>query len=210
MTRDEILTNVRLNLDDAGVTYYQDSDIQTSIQDAYNDVAVFTGCIQEQASIDLVNNLTYYDMPSLISDFFTVVAIRNNTTNRWMDADSLKGFDNIRWDWELWEGQPLFYAPVNFRYIAVIPRMVTASGSLEIWYRATADILEGDSIPQIHAQEITLLEWYATGDLLDQAQEYLKADTWWDQYFLGVVAYKVRVGKLAKSDYIPVLESSAV
>lgn len=210
-TRDSIAAEVRANLADAGVTYYSATDINSSIQDAYDDVASFTGCIQKIATVPFSNQLVYYDMLNLVPDFFAVVAIRNNVSNRWMDADSLKGFDTIRWDWELWEGQPLFYAPINFRYIAIIPWLADATGaSFNLYYRATAPVLAGDDTPLVHVTAMELLETYATADLLDQAQEYKKSDEYFDDYTNGVIAYKSRVGKLALSDYIPVLESSAV
>jgi len=44
--------------------------------------------------------------------------------------------------------------------------------------------------------------------MLDQAQEYVKADDYFEKYFTTVLKYKERVGRLAKSDYLPQLSVS--
>lgn len=206
MTRDEIAVNVRINLNDLGVTFYSDDDVNDSLQDGYDDIAVFTGCIQKQTNLTQTNDTTYYDMISSISDFFAIVAAYNNTSNRWIYFNPLKSFDLIRIDFELWAGiQPEYGAISNFRYVLFLPRLASASGTITVWYRATAPTLAGSDTPLIHSDEQSLLELYATADLLDQAEEYKKADAYWVPYFEGLIKYKKRIGSLALSDYLPVL-----
>lgn len=218
-TRIQVANKVRENLNDSGVTFYSLADINDSLQDAYADIAVVTGCIQKSADLTQTDATTYYDMPSLISDFFAVVAAYNNTTKRWIDFDNLRGYDNVRIDWELWTGsQPMFGTVSNYRYIGFLPRMESASGTIAIFYRATAPVLSSDSDTfLIHLDEEKLLEWYATADLFDQAQEFIKAERFWGKY-LGtdpghdgttVFKYKSRIGKLAQSDYLPVIGTGA-
>lgn len=208
-TRDQINVDVRTNLNDLGVTFYSEDDVNDSLQDGYDDVSVFCGCIQKTATLTLVDDTVYYDMLAAISDFFAVVAAYNNNTNRWMDFNSLKAFDSVRRDWELWTGEPLFGSISNFRYLAFIPHQPTATGTITIWYRATAPTLSGSDTPLIHTDEQYLLELYATADLLDQAEEYVKADSYWAEYFEGLIKYKKRVASLALSDYLPVLGGSS-
>lgn len=208
-TRDQIAVSVLENLASSGIDYYTSSDVNEAIQDGYDEVAVLTGCIQKSATINVANT-TYYDMLSLIPDYFAVVAAYNNTTLRWILFDNLKVFDTVRIDWETWAGmQPMFGSVSNFRYIALVPILIAATGTITIYYRATAPTLAFSDTPLIHIDEQVLLEWYATADLLDQAQEFIKADKWWTKYFKDVLKYKERIGKLAKSDYLPVLGAGA-
>lgn len=209
-TRDEISTIVRVNLNDLGVTFYSADDVNDALQDGYDDIAVFSGCIQKTANLTLLDNTVYYDIPAAISDFFAVVAAYNNNSNRWLEFQPLKHFDGVRIDWELWTGEPLFGSISNFRYLAFIPHQVDAVGTITIWYRALAPVLSGSTVPLIHTDEQDLLELYATADLLDQAEEYTKADSYWEQYFTRLMAYKKRVASLATSDYLPVLGGSSV
>jgi len=209
MTRDQIAANVLENLQSSGIDYYNSDDVNNAIQDGYDDVAIVTGCIQKSVNINVANTC-YYDMLSLISDFFAIVAAYNNTTLRWILFDNLKVFDTVRIDWETWGGiQPMFGSIANFRYIALVPILAAASGTITIYYRATAPTLAFSDTPLIHVDEQVLLEWYATGDLFDQAQEFVKAEIWWDKYFKGLISYRERIGKLALSDYLPVLGAGA-
>ncbi len=208
MTRLELKTKIRENLNDAGVTFYSEDDLNDSIQDGYDDISVVSGCIQKSGTLTLLDNTTYYDMLAAFSDFFALVAAYNNNTNRWIDFDALKQFDNVRIDWEIWAGsQPLFGAISNFRYVAFVPRLTTAFGNATIWYRALAPTLTSDSDEfLIHLDKQELLEWYVTADMLDQQQEYIKADSYWANYFEHLLKYKSRIDKLAMSDYLPTLQ----
>ncbi len=202
--RGQVVTNVRENLEDQGVTFFTYIDILESIQDGYDDIAAVTGCIQRDAIITLDADTTYHDFLGLVPDFLGLVAVYNLTTNRWVEFQQLKGYDRIRIDWETWQGsQCEFGAISNFRYVCLIPR---SSSQLQVFYRATAPKLLTDSDTfLIHLDEQTLLEQYATADLLDSAEEYNKADMIWSEYFADLVKYSDRVHKLALSDYIPVL-----
>ena len=183
MTRDQIADLLRINLEDGGITYYSADDVNDSIQDGYDDIAVVSGCIQKSADVDFIDNLTYYNFSVLISDYYTVVAIYNNTQKRWMDPTDRREMNTLRRDWETITGQPSMFFPMDSRRVMVMPRMVVASGNMTVFYRATAPTLAGGDTPLIHVDEQKLLEWYATGDLFDQAEEYIKAEIWWSKYF---------------------------
>lgn len=205
MTRDQIATNVKSNLDSNGLDYFGIDEINNSIQDAYDDIAVVSGCIQKVATLPWQANVTYYDLVDEINDFFAIVAAYNNNNNQWMNFQGLLTFDKVRQDWELWEGEPLFGAVLGPRKVTFVPRKSTASGNATLYYRATAPTLAGSTAPLVHLDCHELLEWYATGDLFDQAQEFTKADGWWSQYFSSLLQYRTRVGRLAQSDYLPIL-----
>jgi len=205
-TRDSLAADIRDNLEDAGVTFYSAADVNDAIQDAYDDIAVISGCIQKSATINFTSLLSYYDFRSLISDYFAVVAIFNNNTNRWLYPDTRRSFDKIRFDWELMEGQPYMFCPIDSKRVAITPRMTIGSGNMTVYYRATADTLGATDTPQIHVDMTTLIEHYVTADLLDQMQEYIKADAWFQKYFDGLMEYKLRIGRLALSDYLPQLQ----
>ncbi len=204
-TRDSLAADIRNNLEDAGVTFYSADDVNDAIQDAYDDIAVMSGCIQKSATISFVSLLSYYDFRSLISDYFAVVAIYNNNSNRWMYPDTRRSFDKERSDWELMTGEPFSFCPIDSKRVCIVPRFTVATGNMTVFYRATADTLGATDTPQIHTDMTTLIEHYVTADLLDQQQEFIKADAWFQKYFKELMEYKIRVGRLALSDYLPIL-----
>lgn len=189
MTRDQIASKVQTNLNDSGV-FYTSTDLADSIQDGYSEVAALSGCIFKATTINITANLSYYDFGALISDFFAVTAIFNPTIKQWMAPVSLRQLEDVRNDWELAIGNPFLFWLVNFRFVAIYPKLATSTGILYVYYRAHADMLSGSSTPQIPEDLQSVLEAYTTGDLLEQAEEFTKAGISLTQYFKDIQALK--------------------
>lgn len=207
MTVLQLRTNIRVNLNDNGITFYSDQDINDSIQDAYNEIAARTKFLTKTAAnLSWQANSNYYDFLSLgVTDYLGTIGIFNNVSNLWLRDDiSIKQFDNIRRDWELWIGSPQFWAPHSFKYTAIAPKYAVANaGTYNLLYNASAPILSGDTdSPLIAADMQVLIELYATADLLESADEPTKAITFWNQYTPKLEIYKQRSGNAAKSDLL--------
>jgi len=183
MTRDDIAARVRFNLDDSGITFYSADDINDSIQDGYNEVVALSRTIEATQTISFTSNLTYYKFGTIISDYIHVVAIFNNNTNTWLDYISLKLLQEGNARWETTEGQPKFFTVFEDRYIALYPKQSTASGNMLVLYKGTANTLLAATEPTIPDSHQIILEQYSTGDLLEQAEEFKKAQEWQDEYF---------------------------
>jgi hypothetical protein len=172
----QIASNVRRNLDDLGANFYDTNlDIIPSIQDGYNLIAAITESIEKQVAISIVSDLVVYDMPTYIPDYLRIFAIYNNNTKIWLTPSSLIELSEMRQDWELMEGEPFCFVPIDYRHIAICPTPTIATGTLTVMYRAKADTLSANSVPQIPQEHVKALEYYATGDLLTQAEEWIKA-----------------------------------
>lgn len=227
MIRSDIKTNVRINLADSGVTFYSDDDLNDSIQDAYDDISILTRCILKRITLNFTSYLTYYNFKDDygLSDYLGTTAIFNNLTNRWLIDDcSLRDFDRIRRDWENWTGSSQFWAPSDPLRIAIVPKYTGSSvsgafnsnaftnayfigsttlGTFDLYYWATAPTLSTDTDTFLIAADMQdLVEFYVTGDLIEQAQEYTKAAIWWTKYFAQIVIYKDRVSRINKSDLL--------
>lgn len=203
MTRDDLVIRVRENLNaPEGASFYSSGDLNDSIQDGYDDVAAFTGCITKiSGNINWGNNQPYYDLRSIISDFFAVVAVFNNNTNQFLlPVSSRKVFQRWKENWELWAGQSQYFTPISPTQIAVAPRLATGSGNFYVIYKATANTLASNTTPTILPHFQVLLENYSTADLLEQKQEFKKAGQFWEDYFKEVRNYKDAMADLAKPD----------
>src|SRR5579872_5313919 len=178
MNRGQIRTRVESNLSDAGV-FFSANAINDSLQDAYNEVASRTRCIIKSATVNQVADSNYYDFITLgVTDYLATIGIFNNETQFWLRDDlSLRDFDRLRRNWELWVGSPQFWAPHSLKYIAIAPvNAVVTTQTFTLWYWAIAPTftLDSDS-PLIATDKQNLLENYACGDLLADAKEYTKA-----------------------------------
>ena len=205
MTRQQIRDVIRVNLADVGISYYSDAEINSSIQDCYNEVCAKSQCLVKSATSLTWRESNYYDFVTLgVTDYLGCIAIFNILTNQWLRDDlSLRDFDRIRRDWELWKGQPQFWASHSLQYVAVAPRVAVAIGTYTLWYWAVAPTLSGDSdTPLIAVDMHDLFEYYCTADLLETAEEAVKAAAFWKPYEEHLLSYKQRCHELAKAELL--------
>jgi hypothetical protein len=204
MTRDQLTVNIANTLKDAGLSFFTSTDINNAIQDGYDEISAFCHQIDATGNITLVVNKTYYNVPTLLSDFLTVVAVYNNNTKRWLDPTSPRILRDTRWDWENWIGEPKFFFPHSWEYIGIAPKpgILSANPTLTLFYRAQADTLASSSIPKLNTNYNRLIESYAVFDLLTQAREYKKAQSFYKDYIAGIKEYKCETKSFASSDRI--------
>lgn len=166
----------RLKLHFQNNVYYTSIDFNDSIQDGLDEIVPFTGCVYGSVTLPFVNNLTYYDLLTMIPNYVGVIAIFNNVIKRFLIPTSITKLDQDRIDWECCAGTPYYFCPVNHRYVAIYKKPITdAYGDMFIYYRASAPLLNDATIIPIPEDHVYALEAYATCDLLEQNQEFTKA-----------------------------------
>ena len=227
MTRSQLRANVRANLSDAGITYYQDEDINNSLQDAYNDIAAKCQCIVNSVTLNWLSRTNYYDFLNgnpdplnvdpvtgfpipknvPVPDYLGTIAIFNNNTNLWVRDDlSIRDFDKLRIDWETWTGQAQYWTPHSLKYIVCVPFLYVGSGTFILWYWGKAPLWDpaGDTTqePLVASDMQTLFEYFSTADLLESAEEPAKATEWWGKYFTNRESYKERCRDNARADLL--------
>lgn len=227
-TRGQIKTIVRANLDDSGISFYSETDLNESLQDAYDDIASLSQCICLSVDLDWIGSLSYINFVTDygLSDYLATVAIFNYSTKRWLRDDlNLRDFDRIRRDWENWIGTPQFWASSDPLHIAVAPKyLATAGGSgsfdylsfsdafdigsgsigtFKLLYWAQAPVLASDLSTFLMASDVqNMLEFYATADMLEAAEEFGKAQEYWEKYYNSLMQYSERVKRNNKSDLL--------
>lgn len=202
MTRDQIADRIRKNLNDIGITYYSVTDLNDSIQDGYDEVAVYCECIEKSTIIDFKSNTTYYDLSLMIPDYYRIIRAFSYNTNMFMTANLEMGNSGYALDWELTNGSARDFIIKGSKYIGISNRNTNATGSFKIWYKAQANILKGNDTPHINSKFQLMLENYGTADLLEQNQEYTKANIYWMQYNKQLEDYRYKVQLLSKSDRV--------
>lgn len=205
MNQSELRTELLENLDDLGVTFYTPTDVTESIKDAYDNVALLTGCITKGITIPNVGQ-PYWNLKTLVPDYLYPLGIYNYATNEWLSGRSLRFLDSIRWDWELWNGQPRLFSPIDFNRIAVAPHLSTGTGVMTLIYRASPEDLTDSSIffvPQVTQQ---ILFHYGMMDLLEQSKEYQEARVHQEAYFRLIEPTKSAIKRLAESDKMRVMQ----
>lgn len=162
--------------------YYASLDFMYTIQDGYDEVIAFSGCIVKATVLPFVAGLTYYDLLTLIPDYLGVISIYNTVTNRWMSPTSERKLDKLRPDWETCYGTPELFFPLNHRFVAIYRKPSTVYGNFYIYYIASAPTLGPTDPIQIPTDYQNALEDYCITDLQEQAQEFTKALTRFTSY----------------------------
>lgn len=178
-TRVEISSKIRQFLNDAGY-FYNDSDINDSLQDGYDEVAALSGCIEKIVPISFTVNTIYYDLSTLIPDYLSVVGIWNRRVKRWMAPASVRQLDQMSDKWETTTGEPYIFSPINYRYIAIFPAIsavgTVANNKMYVVYKAAAETMAAASEPAIPlAIQEEILMSYTNMDMFEQAEEWTKA-----------------------------------
>jgi len=200
----EIRTDIRENLNDAGITYYSAADLVESMEDGYADIFFQSRCLIKKVILSFIAGC-YYDFKFLgVEDFMCVIAIFNNNTNRWLDDSvTLRGLDTIRNNWETTQGQPQLWCPVSFEQNVIWPYLASPTGTFDLYYATTAPTIDDFTLtPSIASDSQNLLEFYSTGDLLEQAEELTKANEYFKNYYNNLEEYSSRVKLLARRDLL--------
>ena len=202
MTRDDLAARVRFNLDDAGITYFSANDINDSLQDAYDEVVALAGTIETAANLPFVSDTIYYDVLATITDYMRPIAVKNDVTDRFLDLVIAENMNSFRLDWERGTGNSEVGAIIDHRWFAVFPHMITASGNMKFYYKASANTLSSATTPTIPTEHQTILEYYSTADLLEQMEEIEQASKYWQDYLDELEKLKVYMLRRSISDRI--------
>lgn len=208
MTVSSIIEKVKSNLNEVGLNYYTEADILEIIQEGYNEIVTLTGCIEKYLTYPQINDLIYYDFNTTINDFYALVGMWNTNTKRWLNPRTLKEARLLRYDWELWEGEPDNYLITSFKLVGVFPTKQTATGSFIIFYNSIADTLSTTSVPKLPSKHYSALENYATGVLLEQSQEFSKAQEYLEEYLNSIPRIKSAAKLLAATDRYMIMGDS--
>ena len=174
--------------------YYTSIDFNDSIQDGFNQISAFTGCLYASATLTFQQYRSYYDLLTLFPNYVGIVAMFNATIRRWMFPTSLKKLNQVRIDWDSAYGTPYYFVPINHRYVAIYFKPGVANyGSAYIFYRASAPTLTDSTSIEIPDEHITVLENYCKMDLWEQAQEFGKAEEATQNYISDLEELRVLV-----------------
>jgi len=183
--------------------YYQSNDFAWSIQDGYDEVIAFSGCIVKAAVLPFTVNLTYYDLITLLGDYIGVISIYNTITNRWMLPTSERKLDKLRPDWETCYGTPELFYPVNHRYLAIYRKPTATYGNFYIYYIAAAPTLQPTDSIQIPTDYANTLEDYCITDLQEQAQEFTKSLARFESYKANLAQLQRWAKSMRQPDRLP-------
>jgi hypothetical protein len=202
VTRADVKTRVRANLDDNAVTFFTSIDIDDSLTDAYYWSSAFANTIEKTANISFQQDCPYYNLQLIIPDHFAVTGVYDLKRHRFLTYRSRQELTHIHNSYEIWHGPPeyFFIHSQNQLFIAPQPLNIssltqTAEQDLKIFYRAFDDNVIDDfhHSYRLPIQGEDCLEFYATADLLEQAQEWSKAQFYWDKFYAQLITSKIAI-----------------
>jgi hypothetical protein len=203
VTRDDLAGRVRTTLDDSGVTFFSADDINDSVQDAYDEYISLVRPLEGVATINFLANTTFYNLESSITDLLSVMAIYNTNTKKWMDFKGIQFYQEWNYEWQKQSGEPRWFTILDVRWSAIVPRLNTATGGMDIVYKKRAPTLLAAT--ELTTVEDQTLEWYCLADLLAQAEEYQKSLIYYQDYISSIRRSMRFVRDREHPDRIPML-----
>ena len=192
MTEAEVTRRVRANLDDAAITFYTQTDISDSLRDAYYYSSIFANTIEKTATITLIPYTPYYNLSVLIPDHFAITGVYDISRSRFLSYLGRRELSQMRSDYECWKGPPEFFNIHSQTYLFIGPQPFNGSPKLKLFYRAFDDSTPAANY-RLPVEGEDCLEYYATADLLEQAQEWTKAQYFWDKFHSQLVLNKIAI-----------------
>src|SRR5262245_3172395 len=145
MTKLEAIGRIRENLHDEGITYYDIADLDDSLQDAYDEIVVFSQCLEK--FVDLTPEFIslmpegagpWLNFRDAIPDFYRVTFIINRTTRQFLNPVLDRENDEYQWDWRLNRHNPWDFVINGPEWIGFPGWYKDYPEPLRVFYKATA------------------------------------------------------------------------
>ena len=196
-TIQSIATQVLPTLEDLTGTFYTPTDIEDSVQDAYDSFLVRTGCYQKVVNIPFVGGNIYYNLLNTVGTqqiYSRLARLFSYGINRWLSFQDVRFLAAQRFDWELSPGTPWWAYIVNYQWLGFFPHYGQNVSNFDLFLSIGQDPLLTDvQVLQIPDQFANGIIFYTVADMLEQQGEYSKAMTFWSEYEVVVAACKKQV-----------------
>ena len=200
MTTTEIIQRVKLDLDDAGITW-TDQDIYDSLQDGYDEIAFYTECIEKMVQVAFPAGKTYWNIRTDVPDYFRVFGIYDPNTRDWLTPVGLKTVRSMCIKWETVLGIPRYFIPFGFDTVAFYPHYETApTESMQLYYIAQAPDFTSSANLIIPSNCRRVAVDYVNGDLLAQTDELTKSMMYNERYMQGLERVTTELTNRTKAD----------
>ena len=199
MTFAELRTEVfrRLDEDSADPAFWTAADINTALNEAYEELSDSSEWHERNAILKLLSKRTYNDLRFALGSGEIVLTLKhayNSTTRRWLDPVELRDLDYRTFhQWEDITGEPEKFFLRGLFWLGTFPKQNTDSGNLKLYYTAIPPAMSADTDEPGFPEEFQhgLIE-YALGDLLAQEGETQKGLAHFREYLIyeaGLTGY---------------------
>lgn len=200
MNRAEFKAIIQPNLGDIGSSFYSVEDLNNSIQDAYDEMVVLFGLRAKRALLTLHPQASFINVFQQVPDYCGAIAVWDVQMKRFL-------YDDVGWPfgfqkfgrWQTLNLRPTHWAPVDTQTIVFMGKTL-APIDYELHYFAGAPVLSFDA-DQIDLPRnlVSTMEEYVYADLLEQFEEYTKAQIHWDNFARAIGDVGSRLSNVARS-----------
>jgi hypothetical protein len=175
-------------LNEAGSTFWTDTDIAAALNEGYAELADATEFYEYWTMIPMLDGLTYYNLPEIIpGTFLSPRRPQNVETNVWLKPTDARDMDYHTYvQWERTRGTPEMYLMRGHWWLGVFPRETHDTRGIRLYHtNIPADMTEDWEEPRFPREFHEGILCYAMSDLLAQERETKKAAiVWWKQYLV--------------------------
>jgi hypothetical protein len=180
----EMRAAVRTRIAEASANFWSDSDIDSSINEGFQELADATEWYERSTSIPTMSNRTYLDLRGVVDgSFISPKRARNLQTGKWLTPTTVRNQDSQYRQWERNVTEPSSMFMRGLWWIGLHPKPSSDNGFVRLYYSAIPAVITDDSttIPIPEEFHMALVS-YALYDLLAQDAETGKAMLYWNEY----------------------------
>ncbi len=184
----------------AGVSV-SDPEIDSMLNDTYIEWVLHSKCILNTITTNWTQG-PYLDITTIsgIVNPYKPISILNNINNLYLSDEGCRDiFDNLRIDWETWDGIPVYWDFIDLKRLCFAPHLVNPYGSFTMQYNSYPTKLVNDSDVPVIASDVHLeLVKGTVFRYLESLEEFSKAKTWEIDHIVAMDKYKDRVQDLSQ------------
>jgi hypothetical protein len=185
----EIKTEIYTRVEDSesAPVYYAESQVNTSVNNCYEEMSEWAGWYESQAPLSLAANTIYYDMWNAATftggTFLWAKRVFNSQTRRFINPGHYRDLDLNNFEWERAIGEPDIWFMRGTSWFGTFPHKTSASGTLVMDFVGMPPplVLDAD-IPGFPQEFHNGLIEGSLADLYAQDREWKKAKPHWELY----------------------------
>lgn len=144
MSLEDLRLRVADGIDDAGMIFFTEDQIDHSIDEAMEVIAEKSGCIKRSAFVSVREGANFYFINSIATDIMIPYRIWNENRGSRLKGTTMAELDSYHRTWLTTSGDPDSWFPVSWDYFGVYPHAATAGGVLRVDYLAWPRALQDD------------------------------------------------------------------
>jgi hypothetical protein len=167
----EVIGQTRQLIGDKEQISFSDAELIESANDIMNLVSALSGCFRKQARLNYTPGVPYYDLATLIPDYYKVLSVYDEINKRFITPEVRENIWEIDKTCETTQGSPAYVTQVDIRRLFFYPNPAIVS-TFKVFYFAYGPDITAGGVDPFEPFQSEILTTGTTIDCLQVLQEF--------------------------------------